>query len=170
VSKKNKKGLSDNEILSKHSKFKILLSVLNNKPLTTYEALILHLNEISSFNYHNIGVLLGRNERDVRKVYFRARAKLKNINKDNVRIIKGKKSKKNKKGLSDEEILSKHSNVKVAVSALRHKLLTTYEALIVHLKDDSLFNYHSIGVLLGRDERDVRKVYFRARAKLKNGT
>ena len=79
-------------------------------------------------------------------------------------------SKKNKKGLSDNEILSKHSKFKIPISVLKHKLLTTYEALIVHLKDDSLFNYHSIGVLLGRNERDVRKVYFRAKVKLKNGT
>ena len=79
-------------------------------------------------------------------------------------------SKKNKKGLSDREILSKHSKFKIPISVLKHKSLTTYEALIVYLKDDSSFNYHNIAVLLGRDERDVRKVYFRARNKLKNGT
>lgn len=77
-------------------------------------------------------------------------------------------SKKNKKGLSDREILSKYSKVKIPISALRNKPLTTYEALIVHLKDDSGLNYHNIAVLLDRDERDVRKVYFRAKKK-KNG-
>lgn len=78
-------------------------------------------------------------------------------------------SRKNKKGLSDRDILSKYSNVKIPVSGLRNKLLTTYEALIVYLKDDSGFNYHNIAVLLGRDERDIRKVYFRAKDKIKNG-
>jgi len=77
-------------------------------------------------------------------------------------------SRKNKKGLSDRDILSKYSNVKIPISILRHKKLTTYEALIVYLKDDSGFNYHNIAVLLERDERDVRKVYFRAKNKIKN--
>ena len=75
-------------------------------------------------------------------------------------------SKKNKKGISDRDIISKFSNVTIPISALRKKPLTTYEALIVHLRDDSDFNYHNIAVLLDRDERDVRKVYFRAKKKL----
>lgn len=78
-------------------------------------------------------------------------------------------SKKNKKRLSDREILSKFSKLAVPIFALRRKPLTTYEALIVYLKDYSGFNYHNIAVLLGRDERDIRKVYFRAKNKLKNG-
>ena len=72
MSKKYKKWLSDREIISKYSKLTIPISVLRNKPLTTYEALILYLRDYSDFNYHNIAVLLGRDERDVRKVYFRA--------------------------------------------------------------------------------------------------
>ncbi len=74
-------------------------------------------------------------------------------------------SKKSKKGLSDREIISKYSKLTLPLSALRNRPLTTYEALIVHLKDDSALNYHNIAVLLDRDERDVRKVYFRAKKK-----
>jgi len=77
-------------------------------------------------------------------------------------------SKKNKKGRSDRDILSKYSKFSIPISSLRNKPLTTYEALIVYLKDDSGFNYHSIAVLLDRDERDVRKVYFRAKKKVKD--
>ncbi|MEA2036957.1 MAG: hypothetical protein U9O94_05580 [Nanoarchaeota archaeon] len=77
-------------------------------------------------------------------------------------------SKNNKKGRSDRDILRKYSQLKVPISSLRNKPLTTYEALIVYLKDDSDLNYHNIAVLLDRDERDVRKVYFRSKAKLKN--
>ena len=76
-------------------------------------------------------------------------------------------SKKNKKGTSHSEIISKYSKLNIPIFVLRKKPLTTYEALIVHLKDDSALNYHSIAVLLDRDERDVRKVYFRAKNKLK---
>jgi hypothetical protein len=35
----------------------------------------------------------------------------------------------------------------------------------VFLKEVLLYNYHTIGSLLDRDERDVRKVYFRAKVK-----
>ena len=76
-------------------------------------------------------------------------------------------SKKNKKGLSDREIVSKYSKLKIPLSVLRKRPLTTYEALIVFLRDDSELNYHNIAVLLDRDERDVRKVYFRGKKKLK---
>lgn len=77
MSKKNKKGLSDREIVSRYSKLKIPISVLRNRPLTTYEALVAYLKDVSDINYHNIAVLLDRDERDVRKVYFRGKKKLK---------------------------------------------------------------------------------------------
>jgi len=77
MDKKNKKGLSKEEILSKYSALALPLSVLRNKPLTIYEALILHLKDNHNINYHNIAVLLERDERDVRKVYYRAKDKTK---------------------------------------------------------------------------------------------
>ena len=77
MSKKVKKGSLERDILSKYSKIKIPLSVMRNRPLTTYEALIVYLKEVVELNYHNIAVVLDRDERDVRKVYFRARKKLK---------------------------------------------------------------------------------------------
>jgi len=144
VSKKNKKGLSDRDILSKFSGCTVPISVLQRQPLTTYEALIVHLKDNAEFNYHNIAVLLGRDDRDVRKVYLRSMAKL------------GATSK----------VLGKYCRCKVPLSALRKKPLTTYEALVVHLKHVSQFNYHTIAVLLGRDERDIRKVYLKAKDKL----
>ncbi len=75
-------------------------------------------------------------------------------------------NKKNKKGPSNREIIRRYSEIKIPLSILRNKPLTTYEALIAYMKDDSGLNYHNIAVLLDRDERDVRKVYFRAKKKL----
>ncbi len=152
MSKKTKKGTSHSEILSKYSKLKIPILVLRKKPLTTYEALITFLKDEPALNYHSIAVLLDRDERDARKVYFRAK----------------EKPIKKSKEISDKKILTKYSKIKIPILVLRKKPLTTYEALIVHLKDDSALNYHSIAVLLDRDERDARKVYFRAKDKLKN--
>jgi len=79
VSKKCKKGTSDKDILRKYSQLSVPISALNKKPLTTYEALIIHLKENSGLNYHQIAVMLDRDERDTRKIYFRAKTKLKNV-------------------------------------------------------------------------------------------
>lgn len=86
------------------------------------------------------------------------------MNTDNSCIIVSKKC---KKGRSDSKIISKHSKLEVPIFALRKRPLTTYEALVVYLKDNSDLNYHTIAILLNRDERDIRKVYFRAIRKQK---
>ena len=147
MSKKNKKGLSDTDIISKYSKLELPIIALNKRPLTTYESLVVYLKDYHNFNYHNIAVLLNRNERSTRIIYLRAKDKLQNI--------------------PDKEFLGKYSRLKIPISALKKKSLTTYEALVVYLKDAS-FNYHNTAVLLDRDERDIRKVYFRALEKLKD--
>lgn len=149
MSKKNKKGLSDRDIISKYSNLELPIIALNKHPLTTYESLVVYLKDILEFNYHNIAVLLNRNERGARIIYLRAKQKLQNID--------------------DKELLGKYARLKIPISLLNKRPLTTYEALIVFLKEDSGFNYHDASVLLDRDERDVRKVYFRAIEKLNNG-
>lgn len=148
MSKKNKKGSSDIDILSRYSSLELPIIALNKRPLTTYEALVVYLKDILDFNFHNIGVLLNRNERGTRIIYLRAKEKLQD--------------------LQDQELLGKYARLKIPISLLNRRPLTTYEALVVYLKDNSLFNYHDAAALLDRDERDVRKVYFRALEKLNN--
>jgi len=143
VSKKNKKGLSDGEIIRDNSELEIPVSVLASKILTTFEAATVYLKEQVGLNYHNMGVLLDRDERGMRIIYLRARDKL-----------KGAKS-----------TLGKYCRCRIPVSALRKRPLTTYEALVTYQKDILEYNYHEIAVLLKRDERDVRKVYLRAKDK-----
>jgi hypothetical protein len=145
VSKKNKKGLSDIDIISRYSNLELPIIALNKRPLTTYEALVLYLKDILDFNYHNISVILNRNERGIRIIYLRAKDKLQNI--------------------SDKEFLGKYARLKIPLSQLNKRPLTTYEALVVFLKENSEFNYHDAANLLDRDERDIRKVYLRAKIK-----
>ncbi len=144
MSKNSKKGLSDRDIISSYSSLKLPIIALNKKPLTTYEALVVYLKDHFGLNYHSIAVLLNRNERSTRIIYLRAKDKLQK--------------------LRDKEFLGKYSRLKIPISALRKRPLTTYESLIIYLKDSG-FNYHNAAVLLDRDERDVRKVYFRAKLK-----
>jgi len=156
VSKKCKKGRSDSKIISKHSKLEVPIFALRKRPLTTYEALIVYLKEDSNFNYHNISVLLDRNERGIRVTYLKTLNKAKDILNKKLNIRDPNYS-----------ILNKYTKLKVPIFALRKRPLTTYEALVVYLKDNSDLNYHTIAILLNRDERDIRKVYFRAIRKQK---
>jgi hypothetical protein len=145
VSKKNKKGALDSEILSKHSKIEIPVSVLRRRPLTTFEALVVFLKEEYGLNYHNIAVLLDRNERGIRIIYYRAKDKLKRFFRKSVLITR--------------------SGIKIPLKVLRKRPMTTYEALVVFLREVLGFNYHNLALILDRNERDVRKVYYRAKAK-----
>ena len=72
--------------------------------------------------------------------------------------IHRKKGKKGSKRQLDPSIPSK---------IFRSKPLTVYEALVEFLRDKKGLSYHEIAVLLERDERDTRKVYFRAKEKRK---
>ena len=85
--------------------------------MTTYEALIVYLRDFSGFNYHNIAILLARDERDVRKVYFRAKDKL-------------------KRRISYKDAAGRYSSLKVPISVFRNRPLTTYEALIAFLNEE----------------------------------
>ena len=50
-------------------------------------------------------------------------------------------------------------------SIFRITKLTIFESLIKYLKEDKKFTYHKIGLILGRDERNIWTVYNRARRK-----
>ena len=55
--------------------------IFRSRPLTTYEALVEFLKDVKGMNYHEIGMILDRNERDIRKVYLNAKEKRKNARK-----------------------------------------------------------------------------------------
>lgn len=50
-------------------------------------------------------------------------------------------------------------------SIFRKTKLTIFESLIKCLKEEKQFTYHKIGLILGRDERNIWTVYNRARRK-----
>ena len=50
-------------------------------------------------------------------------------------------------------------------SIFRNTKLTIFESLIKYLKEEKQFTYRKIGLILGRDERNIWTVYNRARRK-----
>lgn len=57
------------------SKIMVDASIFKNKKLTIFETLVKHLKEDVDMTYHEIGVLLDRNERNIWTIYNRVRNK-----------------------------------------------------------------------------------------------
>ena len=57
------------------------------------------------------------------------------------------------------------SKVLVDTKIFRNTKLTVFEALVKHLKDEAGMNFHEIGELLDKDERNIWTVYNRGRKK-----
>ena len=53
----------------------------------------------------------------------------------------------------------------IPVSIFRKEKLSPFEAIVKYLKEEKKLNYHQIGALLNRDERNIWTVYSRARKK-----
>ncbi len=57
------------------------------------------------------------------------------------------------------------SKILIDTKIFRKTKLTVFEALVRHLKDDLDMNFHEIGDLLDRDERNIWTVYNRGKKK-----
>jgi hypothetical protein len=139
-------GLGIKEVegfISKKAKeeLKIPISIFNNKELSILENICKYLKEELKLNFHQIALLLNRNDRTIWTTY-----------KNSV--------KKRKKRLSLEK-----SEISIPLSSLKNRKLTTFEIIVIYLKDGYKLNYHQIGVLLRRDERNIWATYQRARKK-----
>lgn len=71
---------------------------------------------------------------------------------------------------NSEEIISSHSYLTIPTDIFRRYPLAVLESIVIYLKDERNLNFHEIGVLLGRDERNMWTVYHRAKKKLDDET
>ena len=55
----------------------------------------------------------------------------------------------------------------IPVSIFSKEKLSPFETIVTYLKEKQGLNYHEIGSLLNRDERNIWTVYSRARKKWK---
>jgi len=62
-------------------------------------------------------------------------------------------------------VVVKNPKLAIDTNIFRNTERTIFEALVVFLKDQKKMNYHDIGVLLDRDERNVWTVYNRGKKK-----
>jgi hypothetical protein len=109
----------------------IPISCFNDK-LSILESVVKYLKENLDYNYHKIGVLLERNERNIWTTYG-----------NSLKKMKGK--------------LDLSSDVRIPVSIFKTEAALL--AIVRHMKENFDYNYHKIGTLLHRNERTIWVTY-----------
>ncbi len=121
----------------------ILAYIFQSRPLTILEALVRHLVEERQFNYHSIGILIKRDERNIRDIYLHARAK-------------------------QDKIISPpliKADFLIPLSVFADRKVSVMEALVTFLKTKYSLSFIQIAKLLQRDERTIWTAYHRAKKK-----
>lgn len=120
-------------------------SLLKNRKISVLEAISKYLKEERQLTYHEIGVLLHRNERTIWTCYSRAHKK------QQERYVAGKAA------------------YTIPVSIFHDRSVSVLEAISEYMKDSLGLTYHEIAVELERDDRTIWTCYQRAKAKRKHG-
>ena len=116
-------------------------SIFDNEELSCLETIVKHLRENFKLRYHEIALMLNRNDRTIWATYNNA-------------------SKKRK-----EKLPVKESKFLIPISIFKNRKLSVLEALVSYLKDKFNLRYSQIAVLLARDERNIWTVYHRSKKK-----
>ncbi len=137
--------LSYNEILSlikeEPKEIEIPISIFSNEKLSTLEIICKYLKENRGLSYHNIAVLLNRNDRTIWATYQNSLKKF------------------------SKPLIIEKSEIFVPLSIFANRLFSSLEALVVFLKEVSKLRYSEIARLLKKDQRNVWTVYNRATKK-----
>ena len=68
----------------------------------------------------------------------------------------------------DALLLLKESRYGIPLSIFRRTPYTTFESMVLYLKDQKGLSFHEIAILLARDERNIWTIYKRAKVKISN--
>src|SRR3989338_2465239 len=145
-------GLSEEEIAGLAGKLlktvkeeiKVPISVFKNNRLGSLEAIVKYLRENLLLSFRQIADLTNRNDVALAVSYRNA-----------------------KKKHEIKFVITEISPYSVPVSILKDRNLSVLENISAYLKDTFGLNYHSVAVLLNRDDRTVWTVYQRAKKKRK---
>ena len=139
-----KYNISKKDIIHLTDDKEILIPIsIFNKKLRILETLTKYLKEELNFSYHQIGVLLNRNERNLWNTYKSANRKY------------------------SDKLKIEDSRYFVPISTFQNKL-GALENIVLYLKDELGLSYHIIGELLERDERTIWSAYNKTKKKIKD--
>lgn len=136
---------SNQEVLNLIQEEELLVPVeVFSSGLAPAEALTKFLKEECDVNFHEISILINRNEKSVWQNYNRAIKKM-------------------------PSRFGFESSLKVPVSAFKNNKLSVFESLVLYLKEQKQIKNFRIAKLLGKDPANVWSVYNRAIKKVKRG-
>ena len=117
------------------------ISIFNNKELSCLETIVKYLKEELNLRFHEIALLLNRNDRTIWATYNNATKKRK------------------------ERLPVKESKFFISISILKDRKFSVFESIVSYLKDNFNLRYSQIAILLNRDERNIWTVYNKAMKK-----
>ena len=121
----------------------IPISIFNNDELSCLETIVKYLKEKLKLRFHDIALLLNRDDRTIWATYSIA-------------------CRKRKKSLPVKE-----SEVYIPTIIFQDRRLSVLESIVAYLKDSFDLRYSQISILLNRDERNIWTVYDKFRKKIK---
>ena len=119
------------------------ISIFDNTKLSALETITKYLKENKKLGFHQIGVLLNRDERCMWTTYNNSRKKMK------------------------EAIVIKPSKFLIPADIITNRKLSVLENLTKYMKENLELSLHEIAQLLHRDDRTIWTVYNRATRKQK---
>lgn len=140
---RQKYNYSSEEIVSLIEKEEILVPVeIFSLNLAPAESLTKYLKETYDKNFHEISLLIKRNEKSLWQNYKRAVKKMPGV-------------------------ISVNSKIKVPISCFAFEKLSIFECLVYHLKEKKQMKNVAISKLLGKHPANIWSVYKRAVDKLR---
>ena len=141
IIEKHLPSISQADLPTKSEADSIPISVFDNKELSSLETICKYLKENQNLTYHEIAVLLNRNDRTIWTTYNNSKKKLPVL-----------------------FVLAK-SEYYLPISIFKERKLSVLETIAVYLKDSQNLTLHQIAVLLNRNDRTIWTVYNRGKKK-----
>ncbi len=120
-------------------------SIFVDRDLAPLESLTAYLREEEGLSYHEIAVLVGRDDRTIWTCYSRAQKK---------------------RSSPATATVAARPSADIPVAIFKDRSLAPLETLTNYLKESEGLSFHEIAVLLNRDDRTVWTCYDRSRKKL----
>jgi len=127
------------------SKIFLPTGIFSNRKLSFLESIVKYLKENLGYNYHEIAVLMNRDERNIWTIYDRT-----------------------KKKRFTAEISPKQYSIGIPLSVVQDRSLSILEVVVVYMKDGLQLPNITIAKLLDRSDKTIWTCYNRAKAKLKS--
>lgn len=135
---------SEIQDLLKKKELYLPISVFDNKELSSLETITKYLKENLNLAYHEIALILNRDDRTIWSTYNKSLKKRKSI------------------------LTIKPSEYHIPISILSDRKLASLQSIVLYLKDHYDLSYHEIAVLLRRNDRTIWSTYHQAKKRLSN--